>query len=83
MPNTTCKMKKLTLQLYAALSLCIAGIVLLFMGFWCAPVGIIDNSVLVAFGEASTFSGALFGVDYSYRYKYFIREKNKEEDENN
>ena len=29
----------------------------------------IDNSVLVAFGEISTFAGALFGVDYSYKLK--------------
>lgn len=75
-------MKRLTLQLIAALSLCATGIILLFMGFWCAPVGVIDNSVLVAFGEASTFSGALFGVDYSYRYKYFIKDKNKENENN-
>ena len=27
------------------------------------------NSVLVAFGEISTFAGALFGVDYSYKLK--------------
>ena len=42
---------------------------LLFMGFWCSPAGEIHNSVLVGFGEVSTFSGALFGVDYSYKYK--------------
>jgi len=29
----------------------------------------IDNSVLVAFGEIGTFAGGLFGVDYSYRIK--------------
>ena len=33
------------------------------------PQGLIDNSVLVAFGEISTFAGALFGVDYSYKLK--------------
>ena len=32
------------------------------------PVGIIDSSVLVAFGEMSTFAGALLGIDYRYRY---------------
>ena len=25
--------------------------------------------LLVAFGEISTFAGALFGVDYSYKFK--------------
>jgi len=33
------------------------------------PPGLIDHSVLVAFGEISTFAGALFGVDYTYRFK--------------
>ena len=41
----------------------------LFSGFWIDPQGLIDNSVLVAFGEISTFAGALFGVDYSYKLK--------------
>lgn len=48
----------------------LAGIALLFMGFWCTPAGEIHNSVLVGFGEISTFSGALFGVDYTYKYRY-------------
>ena len=46
-----------------------SGITLLFSGFWIDPQGLIDNSVLVAFGEISTFAGALFGVDYSYKLK--------------
>ncbi|RHU23251.1 hypothetical protein DXD68_19400 [Parabacteroides sp. TM07-1AC] len=57
-------------QLLVAVLLSLAGVVLLFMGFWCSPTGEIHNSVLVGFGEVSTFSGALFGVDYSYKYKY-------------
>ena len=48
------------------------------MGFWCSPTGEIHNSVLVGFGEISTFSGALFGVDYSYKYKYGKDEKQEE-----
>lgn len=57
------------LQLAMAILLSVSGIVLLFCGFWIAPTGEISGSVLVAFGEVSTFSGALFGVDYSYRIK--------------
>jgi hypothetical protein len=57
------------LQLISAVLLAIAGLALLFTGFWCEPVGEIHNSVLVAFGEVSTFAGALFGVDYSYKAK--------------
>lgn len=57
-------------QLFVAVVLSLAGIILLFMGFWCSPRGEIHNSVLIGFGEVSTFAGALFGVDYSYKYKY-------------
>lgn len=56
-------------QLIVAVLLTVAGIVLLFLGFFFAPRGEIHHSVLVAFGEVSTFAGALFGVDYSYRVK--------------
>ena len=57
------------IQLYIAVTLCLSGIILLFLGFWVPPQGEIDSSVLVAFGEVSTFAGALFGVDYKYRDK--------------
>lgn len=56
-------------QLWIAILLTVSGIVLLFSGFWVAPEGVIDSSVLVAFGEVMTFAGALFGVEYSYKMK--------------
>ena len=62
-------MKRLTIQLIIAILLTLSAIVLLFSGFWINPQGLIDNSVLVAFGEISTFAGALFGVDYTYKFK--------------
>ena len=62
-------MKRLTVQLTMAVLLTMSGIVLLFCGFWIDPRGEVDNRVLVAFGEISTFAGALFGVDYSYKLK--------------
>lgn len=62
-------MKRLTIQLVMAILLVLSGIVLIFSGFWVAPAGEIHSSVLVAFGEISTFAGALFGVDYSYKLK--------------
>lgn len=62
-------MKRITVQLVVAILLTLSGIVLLFCGFWIDPQGLIDNSVLVAFGEISTFAGALFGVDYTYKLK--------------
>ena len=61
-------MKRITVQLIIAILLTVSGIVLLFSGFWVDPDGLID-SMLVAFGEISTFAGALFGVDYSYKFK--------------
>ena len=61
-------MKRMNVQLVMAVLLCAAGLILIFSGFWVAPTGEIHNSVLVAFG-ISTFAGALFGVDYSYKIR--------------
>lgn len=60
---------KLNLQLAVAVLLILVGCALLIAGFIVAPLGIIDASVLTAFGETSTFGGALFGIDYTYKYK--------------
>ena len=73
------KRDKLTVQLWVATALVICGILLL-AGFMVKPLGEIHNSILVAFGEMSTFSGALFGVDYNYRYKQIRDRKDGEED---
>jgi len=63
------KNKHLVIQLIAACVLVTVGIFLLIAGFYVAPIGIIDGSILVAFGETCTFAGALFGVDYKYKNK--------------
>lgn len=60
---------KLNLQLVTAVVLIAVGCGLLIAGFVVAPTGIIDSSVLTAFGETCTFGGALFGIDYTYKYK--------------
>lgn len=78
------KKVKLNIQLGLGVLLVVVGIVLLFLGFYAPAVGEIANSVLVAYGEVSTFAGALIGVDYSYKFKMFKieeegRYKNKEE----
>ncbi len=62
-------MKKEEKQLIVACLLVVLGTGLLIAGFLVEPVGIIDNSVLVAFGEIATFAGSLFGIDYHYKYK--------------
>lgn len=62
-------MKKEETQLIVACLLVVLGAGLIIAGFIVPPVGIIDNSVLIAFGEIATFAGSLFGIDYHYRYK--------------
>ena len=62
-------MKKEETQLIVACLLVVLGAGLLIAGFIVPPVGIIDSSVLIAFGEIATFAGSLFGIDYHYKYK--------------
>lgn len=75
----------LNYRLLIATILTIIGSGLLIAGFTVPPLGIINSSVLVAFGETSTFVAALLGIDYNYKYQMY---KNKllsrvDENENN
>ena len=70
--------ENLNIQLIIACLVTLAGLVLLFCGFWVSPTGEVHNSVLVGFGEALSFAGALFGVDYTYRYRIWNRHSNKD-----
>ncbi len=72
---------KLTIQLIIACLVTLAGLVLIFCGFWVSPTGEIHNSVLVGFGEALSFAGALFGVDYTYKYRTYRNNKNNPKQE--
>lgn len=72
------KNHRLNMQLAAAIGLTIIGCILLIFGFVVPPLGVIHNSVLVAFGETCTFAGALFGVDYNYKYKIHVSDKDSE-----
>ncbi len=60
---------KVVIQLLSAILLIVVGCGLLISGFIMPPPGEIHNSVLIAFGEILTFAGALFGIDYHYKYK--------------
>ena len=73
-------MSKLTAQFILGFIVTIAGVALLFIGCFVPPIGEIDSSLLVAFGEVCTFAGALIGVDYHYKYSI---EKNRNETEKN
>ena len=61
-------------RLTIAVILTIVGSGLLIAGFIVPPLGVIDSSVLVAFGETSTFVAAILGIDYNYKYQMY---KNK------
>lgn len=71
--------EKMTIQLFLGVFTILAGLVLLFLGFYAVPLGEISPSVLTAFGEIGTFSGALIGIDYTYRFKMFKEGKKKED----
>lgn len=72
---------KLTIQIILSIILVFAGLTLLFFGFFAPPQGDISNSVLVAYGEVSTFAGSLLGVDYHYRYKVYKIDADLEQEE--
>ncbi len=57
------------IQLLTAAVLAVSGTIMLYCGMFIAPKGELHESVLVAFGEVATFAGALFGIDYTYRFK--------------
>lgn len=60
---------KANIQLVTAAVLSVGGLVLLFCGVFIAPQGQIHESLLVGFGEVATFAGALFGIDYTYKWR--------------
>lgn len=76
---------KLNLRLIVAVLLTIVGSGLLIAGFIVPPLGIINSSVLVAFGETSTFVAAILGIDYNYKYQIYkqriLNEFKENEDE--
>ena len=67
----------MTLEFLFGFICALIGIGLLWTSLFIPPLGIIDASVLAAVGEVLTFSGALVGIDYSYRFKHFKLENGK------
>lgn len=57
------------IKIWLAVSMVIFGCGLIVAGFVVAPLGIISNSVLVAFGEVLTFAGTILGINYVYSTK--------------
>lgn len=66
---------RLTAQFILGLIAIIAGIVLLFIGIFQPPLGIISESVIIAFGELGTLGGTLIGIDYRYQFKNYETEQ--------
>lgn len=56
-------------QVILAIVLVAFGVILIIVAFIVPPTGVIDPTVLTAFGEILTFSGSLIGIDYHYRSK--------------
>lgn len=54
-------------QFWIAVALIIFGMILFIASFIVPPVGVIDNSILVASGEVFTFAGSIIGIDYKYK----------------
>lgn len=60
------------------------GVVLLFVGMFVEPTGIIHQSVLVAFGEIATLAAAVLGIDavYTNALQRIVQNYKHEEKEN-
>lgn len=57
------------IKLAMAVLIVFFGCALITAGFSVPPMGVIDNSVLIAFGEILTFAGAVLGINYTYQFK--------------
>lgn len=54
------------IQFIIAGGLMIVGVILLFVGMFVYPTGVIHQSVLIAFGEIATLAAAVLGIDAVY-----------------
>lgn len=61
------KKKNAGIQLLLATLLVLFGVTLITVSFVVPPTGVIDPTVLTAFGEILTFAGALIGIDAKYK----------------
>ena len=57
------------LQKIMAVAVVLFGVTLITVSFLIPPAGVIDPTVLTAFGEALPFAGALLGIDAHYKSK--------------
>lgn len=57
------------IKILLAVASFIIGAALILIGLWLPPLGVIDNSVLIALGELLTFSASVLGINYTYQFK--------------
>lgn len=50
------------IQVWTAVGMLIAGVVMSFIGFFVEPLGAIHNSVLWFFAQCLVYAGSIFGV---------------------
>lgn len=63
---------KATAQFVLGCIITIAGLILLFVGCFTPPSGEIHSSLLVAFGEISTFAGALIVLFFAGMFPWWV-----------
>lgn len=76
------KVNRDIIQFISSLITLVAGIVLVFLGFFAVPIGVIDYTVITAFGLFLSFVGAVWHIDikYDFKTKEIEREINKDKD---
>lgn len=59
-----------TLKIKLSVCLMIFACIMVVAGFVAPPIGLIDNSILIIFGEISAFVGSVFGINMVYSTKH-------------
>ena len=57
------------IQFISSLITLVAGISLVFLGFFAVPIGVIDYTVITTFGLFLSFVGAVWHIDLKYDFK--------------
>ena len=70
------------IQFISSLITLLAGIVLVFLGFFAVPIGVIDYSVITSFGLFLSFVGAVWNIDIKYDFKTKEIEREIKKDKN-
>lgn len=64
---------KIACMFILAFFLTLFGCGLLLGGFLVAPLGIVNQSVLISAGEVFTFAGSVLGINTTYKSKWEVK----------